>query len=134
MALNPVEIDLACEIARTVMQSNVAFTNGFGVNNVLTGVNLMLNQVQSFLATLTWDQEQGVRDCINRYKLLRFTNIVLQGDVGVIHGISISAERERERIREVFLLYVPMFEFAEGMSKRNRAIDGDSDSVGRIER
>jgi hypothetical protein len=50
-----------------------------------------------------------------------------------VHGISVSAEKQRERIRDVFLLYVPMYEFFEGMKKRGKAIEGDDDSVGRIE-
>ena len=116
------------------MQSDTAFTNGFGVNNVLTGIDLMLNQVLGYLTGLDTAAEECVRDCINRYRPIRFTNFVLQGDVGVVHGISVSAERERERIRDVFLLYVPMYTFAEGMKKRGNAIEGEDNDTGRIER
>jgi len=129
----PVELNLACEIARAIMQDDVAFTNGFGVNNTLTGVSLMLDSVLGYLNSLDDSHIQCVRDCINRYKPVRFENFVLQEDVGVVHGISVSAEKQRERIRDVFLLYVPMYEFFEGMKKRGKAIEGDDDSVGRIE-
>lgn len=126
--LTDAELATCCEIANVIWQDagTVSFTNSFGINQVLTEIGKLKQQIISYAQSLDDTGVAAVRDCVTAWSAVRFSTVVIDGDIGAVHGISYSAPAKRERIKEIFQVYIPVMTFAEGLKRRDQALRGNN--------
>lgn len=130
MALSAVEVNNVLQILHLLQQDTAYFTNTFGVNVTLTQLTTLTTQVRTIAANLTADQEQEVREGIEAYRLVKWTNSGFPngGDIGPIRNFVISAQEERRRIEEVLVGIFAVMTWAQGIGRRDEAL-GDSGTL-----
>lgn len=122
MALTADELDYCYEIASVIYQDQATMTNGFGETVTLTGLTTLRTKLAAYVANLGPSEEARIRECITLWKTVRLASVAIDGDIGCLHGISISAAATRNQIKGIFLIYIPVMTLAEGSARRDNAI------------
>lgn len=93
--------------------------NNYGIELTLTEMNTLRDAIKVYLGTLDASIEAKIVALLADWDTVRLQTVQIQdGSTGETSGVSLDPQRQRERIRQVMQVYVPVLDISQSIKRR----------------